>query len=748
MINEKFLHRREMAAWVVAAMVVLATGECVATPPDLRIRLNGRFGAVTLLPSEPLTLHLQTVPRQSPAVSGDLWFLALTSLGSFWYTDNQWWVASSTPVPVRSGSFDVTPRTLLNGVGLWEGDFSFYAGWDPWANGLIDWSALTVEAASARVTTDPVALALDHLNRVMDSEHNDFYVYKDLDDPGNHFVLPARMGPMERGVSMDLGWTNGCFQGRTCIRCTFDGIDWGGFAFLNGTLEGNQTAPQPNWGTVPGAGIDLTGAARLCLAVRGETGGERVELFAFSINDKPYGDSARKVSTGFVTLTPSWQRLCLPVADRDLHYIINGFGWVSSARETGGRPIAFYVDDISFEKPGPNVLRFLRSYDDPAGEHPVFRYGAFTYDNALALMAYLTDPTPQNMARAKLLADALVYAVDHDRFFTDGRLRNAYAAGDLPLPNGWKPHGREGTTRLPGWSEPDGRWVEDAYAVSTHTGNVAWAILALLNYVELSSESPEQKAVYGNAAQRMAQWIENHCRDSRGAGGYTGGYQGWEATANNPAGQTKLLWKSTEHNLDVFVAFRRLAMLTGDPAWLERAEHAKRFLDSMWQESEGRFLIGTVDDGVTPNRAVNPMDVNTWGYLALAGVDGSKDFRRGLDWVLNRAQVSQAGYSGFDFNDDRDGIWWEGTAQMVVALELAGRADEASFYRQHMIRWQAEALEGDGKAIVAATVDHLTTGLDWTYGRKRHVGATAWFIFALKSFNPFWPKGIAAATAP
>lgn len=47
--------------------------------------------------------------------------------------------------------------------------------------------------------------------------------------------------------------------------------------------------------------------------------------------------------------------------------------------------------------------------------------------------------------RARLIADAFVYAAEHDRRFDDGRLRSTYSAGDIALPPGWMPNNRAGT---------------------------------------------------------------------------------------------------------------------------------------------------------------------------------------------------------------------------------------------------------------------------------------------------------------
>jgi len=46
-------------------------------------------------------------------------------------------------------------------------------------------------------------------------------------------------------------------------------------------------------------------------------------------------------------------------------------------------------------------------------------------------------------------------------------------------------------------------------------------MLALLSYFEVGGETRMLEAV-----ERMGEWVERHCRDGRGAGGYTAGYQG------------------------------------------------------------------------------------------------------------------------------------------------------------------------------------------------------------------------------
>jgi hypothetical protein len=95
---------------------------------------------------------------------------------------------------------------------------------------------------------------------------------------------------------------------------------------------------------------------------------------------------------------------------------------------------------------------------------------------------------------------------------------------------------------------------------------------------------------------------------------------------------------------------------------------------------------------------------------------------------------------GYDFNQDGDGIWYEGTAQMAVALQLMGHQQDFE---------QALACLPDGQdslsgGMYAADEDQITTGFytdtgePWLYYRRLHVGATAWMVLVEQCMNPFW----------
>ncbi len=326
---------------------------------------------------------------------------------------------------------------------------------------------------------------------------------------------------------------------------------------------------------------------------------------------------------------------------------------------------------------------------------------AYVYDNAVTGLALLAGGDTQG---ARRIGDALARAQAQDRFWHDGRLRNAYWAGLAP---------DHAPYRLPGWWDAKaGRWYEDGYQVGTATGNMAWAMLLWI------ALGPAWRA----PAERAADWVEAHVR---APGGYAGGFLGFE-----PAPQ-RLAWVSTEHNIDLAAAFTGLGRT-------KEAAHARDFVASMWQAGEGRFATGLKPDGSLNLHSA--VDANLWPLLA-AGA--RPDWARALDWVLTRHGLPEGAPSpeitGVDFNTDRDGIWLEGTAITALAARRAGR-DPARLMAT------LRANTAPGGLIYASTTPTLTTGLsigldtnapDFLYYRRPHLAPTAWAALAQLGANPF-----------
>jgi hypothetical protein len=349
----------------------------------------------------------------------------------------------------------------------------------------------------------------------------------------------------------------------------------------------------------------------------------------------------------------------------------------------------------------------LRSYErqDEVEEHAL-KSAAFTYDNALAIIALIAcDKLPQ----ARRVGEALRRAA-----LTGTRLRNAYRAGLVNgdvLPNGW-------------WDPKADRWLEDPHQCGTSTGNVAWAGLALL---ALNRATGERR--WRDAAEHLAKWIVDNS-SVRGKPGFTGGLEGFDPHPE------KLAWNSTEHNIDAAALFVWLARGSRSGKWGRPERSAKDFIESQWDPRAGHFLVGTLPDG-RENRGASALDVQMWANLL---PDARPEWRRAVRHAEQNYRVA----GGFDFNADRDGLWLEGTAQAALVYRTLGERAKANplFLT---ISGQFDAASG---YVYATREARITTGLalgphgstaDFYYFHWPHLGATAWAALAALDWNPFIP---------
>ena len=359
--------------------------------------------------------------------------------------------------------------------------------------------------------------------------------------------------------------------------------------------------------------------------------------------------------------------------------------------------------------PGPV---FLASYPT-AGPGPLANT-AFLYDNALAVLA-LTGCGER--ARAERIGQAILFAQDNDRFWKDGRLRNAYAAGSA----------KEKPAKLSGWWDTaQNRWLEDRYQAGSDVGNQAWAMLALLALDKPGPETP-----YRTGALRIAGWILQW-RDSRGAGGFTGGVIGHEP------GPEPRRWKSTEHNTDLAAAFALLAERTGDAKWRDAAGQAGHFVETMWDAHRHCFFAGTGDDGVTPNPTLS-LDAQVWPLTALPGA--AQKFGAVLATLDDKLSAS----GGYAYGEQRDGIWTEGTAQAALLQEKLGNKDKS-----RALLSVIETQRSPDGGYYATSTQGLPTGYGQEsdpskprlYFRLPHLGAAAWMALAERGFDPFSQKSL------
>lgn len=365
---------------------------------------------------------------------------------------------------------------------------------------------------------------------------------------------------------------------------------------------------------------------------------------------------------------------------------------VNAAELAGGQPA--FVASFPTAEPGPL--------------HKV----AFLYDNAVAVIALIACGAPE---RARLIGDAMLIALDHDRYWKDGRLRSGYLSGPVETP-----------VKLSGWWDAEaGRWIEDGYQAGSDTGNMAWAILAL---VTLYEETGDQR--YRAGALRIAGFVERSLR-ADGVPGFEGGPFGFEP---EPKQNT---WRSTEHNTDLAAALTRLSAATGEGRWAERAGIAASFVSAMWRDACQCFAVGTGEDGVTPNLLL-ALDAQIWPVMAVPGLDAVHP------GVLTSVTERLGQSRGFAYSEALEGLWIEGSAQVGLLMTLKGLAPEAAALRAVIERQRTP--EG---WYYAADVAELPTGFPLetdpskprVYFRLAHLGALAWVALMDTAFNPFTGNG-------
>ncbi|MCT9075763.1 Tat pathway signal sequence domain protein [Streptomyces fulvoviolaceus] len=430
-----------------------------------------------------------------------------------------------------------------------------------------------------------------------------------------------------------------------------------------------------------------------------------------------------------------------------------GSGTARAAEAAGADPLAqrraySFLAAAMDAYPDHGTIRLAQSYTDQAGLFST----AFTYDNALAVLAHLASRTANGRSRATALGDALLHAQDHDPVYDDGRLRQAYNVGPY--------------TFYDGSPQPDGFVRADGTAnvgsqfgfTGTAVGDMAWAGIALS---ALARRTGERRFLTG--AVRIGEWIERVGRTDEPLGGYKFGVNGADE---------KLPFTSTEHNTDLVGLFGQLARLTGDRGWLERRARAEAFVENMWEPAGGFFYTGT-NDGVTINKSPIPEDTQTWTHLAL----NSPTYNRSLDWVATELAVLDTpdrpnstvpagqSYEGVTFSSasllanedapiaegqprpDRNGVWFEGTAHLALALRHRHASrDEARARRLLASVERAQDLLGGGQTIggealaeragVVSASSPLDTGFGFGYYPYRHTGATAWYLLAAARANP------------
>ena len=395
------------------------------------------------------------------------------------------------------------------------------------------------------------------------------------------------------------------------------------------------------------------------------------------------------------------------------------------------------------------TLRLAQSYSDQA-----LGATAFTYDNAVAIHAYLASEDPENLVRATVLGLGLLHAQATNFPVADGRFGQAYFV-NVP--------------------DSTGAYITPAaapfYFYGSAVGDQAWAGMALAQLYLRT-----RNAAFLDGAVEVGNWIVLNTYSTTGAGGFSFGtnINQYNQSVPSPNG------KSTEHNIDCFAFFNMLSHLTGDATssansqhWSALSSHAAVFVLAMYNSSGNFFYTGTLPDGATINKSPIPEDVQTWSYLAFLRTSNQAS----IDWALANLQTTDTAKSpqtaltgsetihGLVFDTasltttqfDPTAVWLEGTAHTAAALVArvlhggqniaALRSDINAAVALLEQCAKAQAILGAGQTVnrkaiplglgLVAATGVMDTGFGYTYGPSLHIGATGWYLLASVAANPF-----------
>jgi hypothetical protein len=183
-----------------------------------------------------------------------------------------------------------------------------------------------------------------------------------------------------------------------------------------------------------------------------------------------------------------------------------------------------------------------------------------------------------------------------------------------------------------------------------------------------------------------------------------------------------------------------MSRIDGLAMWRDGARHAQEFIRQMLfvlGDDSACIYAGTRHPNLRNEDLGNlPVDTQSWSLLALPDAFSFNEVL--LRCAERKHRTRSDGFMGFDFNDDRDGVWFEGTAQMALAYGYSGDEQRASALRAELDRARTTATNANGHGIVAAAHDGVTSGFGFSLFSRLHIGATSWDTFAQKGVNPYF----------
>jgi len=241
-------------------------------------------------------------------------------------------------------------------------------------------------------------------------------------------------------------------------------------------------------------------------------------------------------------------------------------------------------------------------------------------------------------------------------------------------------------------------------------GDNAWLLISLNNYHRLSNTNK-----YQTLALSLERWILSLQDETDG--GLWGGFDK----------EGKRIKKSTEAILDSFNAIEEytdfhkdILKYLGDEFW----DPSKKLFWSWKEHKKYKYAL----------------DMHSWGYCSIDHM--TKKILKNVHQYLTtkKATINSKNVTGFCFDLDRDTVWLEGTAQMIVAYQSAGMEKEARKYLREI-----------EKMIMPVSKDSTFFGIPYATNKGTHFGhgrlwkgaddkpavaSSTWYLFAKWGYDP------------
>lgn len=303
------------------------------------------------------------------------------------------------------------------------------------------------------------------------------------------------------------------------------------------------------------------------------------------------------------------------------------------------------------------------------------------YDNALAALLFIQEG---DLPRAEAILDFFDSRIDTEMCVQGELMGFAQFRNAQGIP----PEGEEK------------RWL----------GDNAWLLIAVNAYREKADP-----AGYEALRSVLEGWIRS-LQDADG--GLFGG--------TDPAGN--VIGKVTEAMLDAYNA------VGGDDGF-----HANLldYLDAeVWVPATGLLRAGENLDPAY--RYAYALDVCSWGYCAVPGFPASV-----LDaadrFLTAKANAEGRLVEGYCFDDDRDTVWYEGTAEMAVAFTTAGNGARAAEILGELAKGFLPSSADSPAGLPYASTPGTGFGGGALWQGADRITATVacvWYLFAYQGYDP------------